>query len=73
VFLSIDKKNQFLTRFGYYADQAYLKFSLSISWRKSTDALVKPFSIVLSKTLADKLFPYGKALGNQVYGKIKLC
>jgi putative ABC transport system permease protein len=35
-------------------------------------ALEQPFSIVLSKEVADRLFPGGNALGKQVYGENKV-
>jgi putative ABC transport system permease protein len=72
VFLSVDKKNQFLTRFGYYADQTVFEiFTFNFLEGDPGQALIQPFSIVLSKTLADKLFPLGKSLGQQVYGENK--
>jgi putative ABC transport system permease protein len=72
VFLSIDKKNQFLTRYGFYADASVFEiFTFSFLEGSSQNALTQPFSIVLSKTLANKLFPFGKALGSQVYGENK--
>jgi putative ABC transport system permease protein len=72
VFLSIDKKNQFLTRYGYYADPAVFDiFTFKFIEGTMEKALDKPFSIVLSKGVADKLFPGGNALGRQVYGENK--
>jgi putative ABC transport system permease protein len=72
VFLSIDKKNQFLARYGYYADQAVFDiFTFRFVEGEQDHALVKPFSIVLSKTIADKLFPEGNPVGKQVYGENK--
>ncbi len=73
VFLSIDKKNQFLTRYGYYADQSIfdiLTFHFIEGDQKN--ALVEPLSIVLSKSVADRLFPGGNAVGRQVYGENKV-
>ena len=73
IFLSVDKKNQVLTRYGYYADQSIfdiLTFKF-LEGNQST-ALVQPYSAVLSKSVADKLFPSGKAIGKQVYGENKV-
>jgi putative ABC transport system permease protein len=73
VFLSIDKKNQFLTRFGYYADQSVFDiFTFKFIEGDQRQALIQPSSIVLSKDLADKLFPTGNAVGKQVYGENKV-
>ena len=73
VFLSVDKKNQFLTRYGYFADQSIfdiLTFHFIEGDQKN--ALVEPLSIVLSKSVADRLFPGGNAVGKQVYGENKI-
>jgi putative ABC transport system permease protein len=73
VFLSVDKKNQFLSRYGYYADQSVFNiFTFRFIEGDPTQALTRPYSIVLSKELADKLFPGGNALGKQVYGENKV-
>jgi putative ABC transport system permease protein len=73
VFLSVDKKNQFLSRFGYYADQSVFDiFTFKFIEGDSKQALTKPYSIVLSKELAEKLFPGGNAIGKQVYGENKV-
>ncbi len=73
VFLSVDKKNQFLSRFGYYADQTVFDiFTFNFIEGDPQQALTRPYSIVLSKELADKLFPGGNALGKQVYGENKV-
>ncbi len=73
VFLSVDKKNQFLSRFGYYADQSVFDiFTFKFIEGDPNQALTKPYSIVLSKELSDKLFPGGNALGKQVYGENKV-
>lgn len=73
VFLSVDKTNQFLTRFGYYADQSVFDiFTFRFTKGNPGEALTRPFSIVLSQELADKLFPGGNALGKQVYGENKV-
>jgi putative ABC transport system permease protein len=73
VFLSVDKRNQFLTRFGYYADQSVFDiFTFKFIEGDPRQALTQPYSIVLSKELANKLFPDGNALGKQVYGENKV-
>jgi len=73
VFLSVDKKNQLLSRFGYYADQSIFDiFTFKFIEGDPHQALIKPYSIVLSKELSDKLFPGGNALGKQVYGENKV-
>ncbi|MDP4291541.1 MAG: ABC transporter permease [Bacteroidota bacterium] len=73
VFLSKDKKNQVLTRWGYFADQSVFEvFTFNFLEGNMKSALVQPFSIVLSKSVADKLFPNGKAIGNRVYGENKV-
>jgi len=74
IFLSMDKKNQVLVRYGYYADPSLFEvFSYRFIEGNPEDALRNPFSIVLSHTVADKLFPSEKALGKQVYGENKLA
>lgn len=73
IFLSVDKKNQFLTRYGYYADPSVLDiFTFRFIEGDQRQALVNPFSIVLSKDLADRLFGSASALGKQVYGENKV-
>ncbi len=73
VFLSVDKKNQFLSRFGYYADQSVFDiFTFKFIEGDPNQALTRPYSIVLSKEMSDKLFPGGNALGKQVYGENKV-
>ena len=73
VFLSVDKKNQFLTRYGYYADQSVFDiFTFRFLEGDPQNALVEPYSIVLSKRLADKLFPEGKPSGNRYMVKTRL-
>lgn len=72
VFLSVDKKNQFLTRYGYFADQTVFDiFTFIFLEGNSSDALTRPNSIVLSRSIAEKLFPEESALGKQVYGENK--
>jgi putative ABC transport system permease protein len=73
IFLSKDKKNQVLTRYGYYADQTIFDiFTFNFLEGNPKNALIQPYSIVLSKTLAEKLFSNGKAIGKQVYGENKV-
>ena len=73
VFLSTDKKNQFLTRFGYYADQSLFDIlTFRFIEGEQQKALVQPYSIVLSKELNDRLFPNGNSLGKQIYGENKV-
>jgi putative ABC transport system permease protein len=73
IFLSKDKKNQVLTRWGYFADQSVFDiFTFNFLEGNIKTALVQPFSIVLSKTVADKLFPNGRSIGSQVYGENKV-
>jgi putative ABC transport system permease protein len=73
IFLSVDKRNQVLTRFGYFSDPSIfdiLTFKFLEGDPKT--ALLQPYSIALSKSVADKLFPKGKAIGKQVYGENKI-
>jgi putative ABC transport system permease protein len=73
VFLSVDKTNQFLSRYGYYADQSVFDiFTFKFIEGDINQALTRPYSIVLSKELADKLFPGVNAIGKQVYGENKV-
>jgi putative ABC transport system permease protein len=72
IFLSVDKKNQILTRYGYYADQSIFDIlTFKFLEGNQANALIQPYSIVLSKSVANKLFPLGKAIGKQVYGENK--
>lgn len=74
VFLSSDKTNQFLTRYGYFADQAVFDiFTFKFLEGDPTQALTRPNTIVLSKELATKLFSGQTALGKQVYGENKVA
>ena len=73
VFLSVDKKNQFLTRFGYYADQSVFdiftfRFLEGDQQAGSNSAI---FNCIV-KRMCDRLFPGGNALGKQVYGENKV-
>lgn len=68
IFLSADKKNQFLIRWGYYSDQSVFDiFSFHFTAGDPANALVHPLSIVLSEDIAGRLFPEGNALGKVVY------
>lgn len=73
VFLSVDKKNQFMTRYGYYSDQSVFDI-LTFRFIEGDEqkALVQPFSIALSEDLAKKMFPAGNAVGKQIYGENKV-
>ena len=74
VFLSVNKKDQLLVRYGYYADESVFDiFTFRFIEGDPHNALTKPFSIVLSQTLADKLFPTGNATGQQLYGENKVA
>jgi putative ABC transport system permease protein len=73
VFLSPDKKNQFLTRYGYYADQTVFDvFTFKFLEGDPHTALSQPFSMVLSKRTAQRLFGSGNALGKQVFSENKV-
>jgi len=72
IYFSPDKKNQVLVRYGYYSDQSVFDiFTFHFIEGNQQNALKEPFSIVLTKSLANKLFPNGKAVGKQVYGENK--
>lgn len=74
IFLSPDKENQYLIRYGYYADpEIFDIFTFDFIEGEMKSALIQPYSIVLSKTLADKLFPSGNAIGKQIYGENKIA
>ncbi len=73
VFLSRDKKNEFLTRYGYYADQSVFDiFTFHFIEGDEKKALTQPFSIVLSKKTATRIFAGESPLGKQVYGENKV-
>jgi len=73
VFLSPDKKNQFLIRYGYFSDQSIFDiFTFKFLEGDVQQALMQPNSIVLSKSVADLLFPSQKAVGKVVYGENKM-
>jgi len=73
IFLSPDKQKQFLIRFGYFSDQTIFDI-LTFKFIEGDiqNALTQPNSIVLSKTVADQLFPSEKALGKLVFGENKV-
>ncbi len=73
VFLSRDKKTEFLTRYGYYADQSVFDiFTFHFLEGDQKTALTQPFSIVLSKKTSNRIFAGESALGKQVYGENKI-
>lgn len=73
VFLSPDKKNQFLIRFGYFSDPTIFDiFTFKFLEGDMYQALTQPNSIVLSKSVADLLFPSQNAIGKIVYGENKV-
>lgn len=52
---------------GYYSENSIFDiFTINILEGSTKDALTTPNSIVLSKTVADKLFPNGNAIGKQL-------
>jgi len=73
IFLSPDKQKQFLIRFGYFSDQTIFDI-LTFKFIEGDiqKALNQPYSIVLSKTVAEQLFPSEKALGKLVFGENKV-
>ncbi|NJO70037.1 MAG: ABC transporter permease [Bacteroidetes bacterium] len=73
VFLSLDRKNQIKVRWGYYADPTVFDiFTFHFLEGDPKKALEEPFSIVLSKSVAKKLFKDGNAMGKPVYGENKV-
>lgn len=73
VFLSPDKKNQFLIRYGYFCDQTIFDiFTFKFLEGDIRQALTQPNSTALSKSVADLLFPSEKAVGKIVYGENKV-
>jgi putative ABC transport system permease protein len=66
-FIASSKIRDFFDNDGCYADQAILDiFSYQFIEGDKKNALTDPFSIVLSKKVADKLFPKERALGKTV-------
>jgi putative ABC transport system permease protein len=73
VFFSLDKKNQYKIRWGYYVDPSVFDiFTFKFIEGNPSTALNNPFSIVLSKSVAQKLFPSVAAIGKQIYGENKI-
>jgi putative ABC transport system permease protein len=73
VFLSLDKKNQFKVRWGYFSDPSVFDiFTFRFVEGDPAKALQEPYSLVLSQTVANKLFPGTNALGKHVYGENKV-
>jgi putative ABC transport system permease protein len=73
VFLSRDKKTEFLTRYGYFADQTVFDvFTFHFLEGDPKTALTQPFSIVLSKKTSTRIFAGESAIGKQVYGENKM-
>ncbi len=68
IFLSSDKETEFLTRWGFYADPSVFRiFTFHFIEGNPELALSRPSSIVLSRSLANKIFGDSPALGSQVY------
>jgi putative ABC transport system permease protein len=68
IFLSADKKTEFLTRWGYYADPSVFRiFTFKFLEGYPEKALSKPFTIVLSRSIADKIFKGTPALGKHIF------
>ena len=72
-FLSVVPETQFYDETGIIADHNFLDiFSYNFTEGNQTEALSAPFSIVLSQSMADKLFKDEKALGQNVVYEKKL-
>jgi len=66
-FLSAVADRQIYDEKGFYADSCFFDvFTFHFLEGTQTGALNEPFSIVLSKTMADKLFPGERAMGETV-------
>ena len=73
LFLSADRKHQFLMRYGYYADTTiFHMLTFRFIEGKPEGSLSQPYSVVISKSVADKLFPGTPALGRRIYGENKV-
>lgn len=73
VFFSLDKKNQYQIRWGYYSDPSVfdiLTFKFIEGSPKT--ALEEPYSILLSESVAKKLFAGENALGKQIHAENKV-
>lgn len=63
-YLSTSAIQSFYEPDGFYADPAFLEiFTFDFIQGNSKNALSEPFSIILSKTIANKLFPNVNAIG----------
>jgi putative ABC transport system permease protein len=66
-YLGSDPSRQIFEESGFCADSCLFNvFTYHFLEGEQTSALTEPFTVVLSKTMADKLFPGGKALGKSV-------
>ncbi len=66
-FLATDPNRQIYDENGIYADSCFFDvFTYHFLEGETTGGLMEPFTIVLSKSMADKLFPGKKALGQMV-------
>ncbi|MBC8003963.1 MAG: ABC transporter permease, partial [Verrucomicrobia bacterium] len=66
-YLSETKERQVYSKLGIYADSCYLDvFTYHFVEGSPQGALLDPFSVLLSKSMANKLFPAEKALGKTV-------
>ena len=66
-FLSVDKNIVFFEPEGFYAEQPVFNiFTFNFIEGDKNSALEEPFTIVLSETMAGKLFPNETALGKNV-------
>lgn len=73
IFLSVDKKNQLKVRWGFYCDPSTFDiFSFNFLEGDPATALEEPYSLVLSQSVANKLFPGTTAIGKQVFGENKV-
>ena len=67
VFLAADPQNQIYDELGFCGDSVIFDvFSYIFLEGYKESALKEPYTIVLSKTMANKLFPNGSALGKTV-------
>ncbi|HET6557444.1 MAG TPA: ABC transporter permease [Prolixibacteraceae bacterium] len=72
-FLSVTEDRQVYTKTGIFADSCYFDvFSYQFIEGTSQGALNDPFSVIISMTMADKLFPGEKALGKRITVEKKL-
>jgi putative ABC transport system permease protein len=72
-FLASDPERQVYEEHGIYADSCYFGvFTYHFLEGVPKNALAEPFSMVLSKTMADKLFPGERAIGKTVMVDKKL-